>query len=77
MFKHRRSRFIDHAADTTSQDSVSHKSGESEADNYGLFKTFGKIDPKENVNRKLTRGLYLRKGYFSEIENSEDRGKKT
>ena len=52
---------------TSSQESDSHSSDGSESDDLNKFaKTLTKVDFTQKLNRKLTRGLYVRKGYVSD-----------
>jgi hypothetical protein len=69
MFRHRRSRYIEPDATTTSPESASLKSNEEEYIDYNeTMNTFGKVSLNNQINRKLTHGLFDRKGYFSDLE---------
>jgi uncharacterized membrane protein YjjP (DUF1212 family) len=70
MFRHRRSRYIEYDAGTTSHESASLKSNEEEEfiDYNETMNTFGKVSLNNHINRKLTHGLYDRKGYLSDLE---------
>jgi hypothetical protein len=55
---------------TTSQESGPQGSEAQEFKDPGeLFKAFKKLDLSKEINRKLIRGLYLRKGFISDDDH--------